>query len=1504
VAQWLLVTLALAPLLGSSRGWAYTQESPQTNNYANWQFLGSASRSGTEITVTPNQGGLMGHAWYKSMINVTSDFTVTFDVYLGNNDSGADGMALVFQTTGINATGASGGGLGALGIAPSMILKMDTWYNTETGYVDPVNADHLSLNKGTASAFQLWNNQYSTLANIEDGAYHRVQVDYVAATGALKVYWDGVRRINTTVNVSTTFLGGASQAYVGFSASTGGASNLQKLKIVSLITGSNPPRIDPDDDGYSNDVDTDDDGDGLSDTLEGSSDTDGDGIINSLDLDSDNDGINDVRESLLTDANGDGEADGTIGSTGIIASAPTSLRDTDGDGVPDVRDLDSDNDSIPDLWENGPSAVAAADTNRDGFLSTLDTGGTDVDGDGIMSAADGQASTWSDSSDPVATNTDGDGSPDYLDVDSDGDGIRDLVEAGRNAATLDPDGDGIIEAPQNADSDSDGLANDVDDNDAAFGWPAPQTPTVTTLAATSITTSAATLNASVNPNGLATTGSFSYSTSSTLASGVVTTAAQSLGSGSSAVSVPVTVTGLLGHRTYYFRASATSAGGTVTGSILSFTTLNNTPVAVDDSIVAPAGVGAFTVSAVSNDTDADSDTLTITSVTAGSVGTTSTNGTTITYTPGVNYGGNDTFTYTISDGFGCTASARVTISRAPTITTQAATGLSATAATLNASVNANGVATTAAFSYSLDAALASGVTTTSAQSVGSGITAAAASANLTGLLPHRTYYFRASASSSAGSTSGSILSFTTANRNPSAVADTLTAPAGSAAFSIAVLANDTDADSDTLTITSVTPGSLGSTAITGSTITFTPGAGYEGNDSFSYVISDGFGGSATGTVTIIRMPEVTTAAVSEILPVSATLNATALPRGLVASLAFEYSMDSGLASSTTTTPVAISTGPGSVAASAALASLSPGVRYYYRAVLTGAWGTVRGEVRDFLTPIFVWGEAGTSPIEGKLDATIIPNTTSSPVLYPNTSNRNFDVQLVTSGLGSNGLTTVLGEAAWWLEGSASSAPVPATVRVRFYRPGTTTPTALRGIHFRLEDAETNERCSDFSYFDADGNQVPLLWNSAAFTYSHKPRFNASGSEVENLAPTEGSIQHCKWIEIDLSGVAVSGFELRVKRMSVNNAGGIVMTALGGAGITGTTITGNFTPIAVDTTSDGYAPVPDYTRQATTSTGEPAVFKQVPAPGSLVLPGLRSIMLTGTLASGESAVTGFQLQVIDRTPPVIAAPSTGFTSLTLESNAAIPDYASQAVIADNVAVTSRTQSPAAGTLATVGTFPVTITATDAKGNTTSASLNVTVKPPADVPNEVQYVSYVATNAAADASGAPTGSTFTTFGVPSINDDGAMAYRAGLKRGTVTSTGLLCGNPAALVASVGEAAPGVDGAVFASFYDPCLNHGRGIQPAVAFLATIKAATGKTAIPTAFNTGLWTNLGGTVQLIARAGDGAPGCTGGLFKSITSVTFVENEVVFTATLSGAVTTANDAGSWAWNATTGFAVC
>ena len=69
--------------------------------------------------------------------------------------------------------------------------------------------------------------------------------------------------------------------------------------------------------------------------------------------------------------------------------------------------------------------------------------------------------------------------------------------------------------------------------------------------------------------------------------------------------------------------------------------------------------------------------------------------------------------------------------------------------------------------------------------------------------------------------------------------------------SIAVLANDTDLDGDTLTVTSVgTPAHGSAVANADGTITYTPAANYTGADSFSYTIGDGQGGSATATVSV------------------------------------------------------------------------------------------------------------------------------------------------------------------------------------------------------------------------------------------------------------------------------------------------------------------------------------------------------------------------------------------------------------------------------------------------------------------------------------------------------------------------------------------------------------------------------------------------------------------------------------------------------------------------------
>lgn len=95
---------------------------------------------------------------------------------------------------------------------------------------------------------------------------------------------------------------------------------------------------------------------------------------------------------------------------------------------------------------------------------------------------------------------------------------------------------------------------------------------------------------------------------------------------------------------------------------------------------------------------------------------------------------------------------------------------------------------------------------------------------------------------------GSAVPVTT-NQAPDVVVDTATTAQG-VAVTINVLANDTAANSGALTITSVSKPQFGTVTTNGQTVTYTPNATFVGNDSFSYFVSDGKGGIATGSVTI------------------------------------------------------------------------------------------------------------------------------------------------------------------------------------------------------------------------------------------------------------------------------------------------------------------------------------------------------------------------------------------------------------------------------------------------------------------------------------------------------------------------------------------------------------------------------------------------------------------------------------------------------------------------------
>lgn len=94
---------------------------------------------------------------------------------------------------------------------------------------------------------------------------------------------------------------------------------------------------------------------------------------------------------------------------------------------------------------------------------------------------------------------------------------------------------------------------------------------------------------------------------------------------------------------------------------------------------------------------------------------------------------------------------------------------------------------------------------------------------------------------------------TTLNRPPVAVNDSATT-ARNTAVTINVLGNDSDPDGDPLTVIGVHQPAHGGVVVNSSgannNITYTPARNFFGLDTFTYTVSDGFGGSATATVTV------------------------------------------------------------------------------------------------------------------------------------------------------------------------------------------------------------------------------------------------------------------------------------------------------------------------------------------------------------------------------------------------------------------------------------------------------------------------------------------------------------------------------------------------------------------------------------------------------------------------------------------------------------------------------
>jgi cysteine-rich repeat protein len=155
-----------------------------------------------------------------------------------------------------------------------------------------------------------------------------------------------------------------------------------------------------------------------------------------------------------------GGGPGACGINGAMMSV--CLTDSDGDRVPDLTDADDDNDGLPDTVESGgrnPSLDSDADGIPD-FRDATFPGFVDANANGVDDRVD----------------LDGDRIPNHLDLDSDADGVFDLLENGH--AMLDADRNGRLDG--SVDADADGFLAAVDANDGDRAVVTPRTTPVDT----------------------------------------------------------------------------------------------------------------------------------------------------------------------------------------------------------------------------------------------------------------------------------------------------------------------------------------------------------------------------------------------------------------------------------------------------------------------------------------------------------------------------------------------------------------------------------------------------------------------------------------------------------------------------------------------------------------------------------------------------------------------------------------------------------------------------------------------------------------------------------------------------------------------------------------------------------------------------------------------------------------------------------------------------------------
>lgn len=296
-------------------------------------------------------------------------------------------------------------------------------------------------------------------------------------------------------------------------------------------------------------------------------------------------------------------------------------------------------------------------------------------------------------------------------------------------------------------------------------------------------------------------------------------------------------------------------GGTDTSTVTVTVTdaPNDLPVAVDDVATVDSEVLLEDIDVLGNDSDPDGDPLTVTAATAPNGTVTINADGTLNYQSDTDFIGEDTITYTIDDGISGTATAEVIV----TVTDPVAPNQAPVAQ------NDAVLASTNVLVEDID------ILSNDSDPDGDPLTVTAATSpngtvtiNPDGTLDYQsdpgfegTDLITYTIDDGRGGTDTGVVRVSVrdsgpGNNAPTPVDDVAATPVDTLLEDIDVLANDTDPDGDTLTVTSASAESGTVTINPDGTLNYDPDPGFEGFDTITYVVDDGNGGTVSAAVTV------------------------------------------------------------------------------------------------------------------------------------------------------------------------------------------------------------------------------------------------------------------------------------------------------------------------------------------------------------------------------------------------------------------------------------------------------------------------------------------------------------------------------------------------------------------------------------------------------------------------------------------------------------------------------